>query len=404
MYMRREWQRTLLVSGLLALPFVISSWNALFAPNAQWITPTGCYFGLDFVNFWSAGRLAVEGLVTQGYDPAAYKAILAQWFAPLNFTNLSYPPSLLVLLAPLSLLPYFAAYALWQIMGASAFVYAAIGRKLQRSDAHLVAALLIAPVLYSNFVFGQIALYMAALFVGALRALPARPVLAGVLFGLLTVKPQLGVLIPVFLLAIGAWRTIAAASVTALALFAVSALCFGLEPWHAYVTDTTRLQWSYIMAMNDFYAVHMMTPYAALWSVGVPIPQALQWQWIITAAIVVVTAIVARGSAPWPLKSAILAVGTVLAVPYSLAHDLAVPLVAIVWYLSTLEEKPSWPALMVVGALWMLPFPLSFILQIKGIPATQVLLAAVYAGLVIQAVRPKTQAAFDAKAPQTSAV
>ncbi len=380
--MRREWQIVLLVSGILALPFAISSWNALFAPNAQWVTPTGCYFGLDFVNFWSAGRLVLEGLVARGYDPEAYRALLSQWFAPLNFTNLSYPPSLLPLLAPLAMLPYLAAYSVWQLAGVTAFIHACLGRGPRRDDLPLIAALVIAPVLISNLVFGQIALFMCALFVGALRAMPSRPVVAGVLFGLMTVKPQLGVLVPFFLLATGSWRTIAAACVTAVTLFAVSALSFGLGPWHAYFTDTARLQWSYIMSMSDFYAVHMMTPYAAMWSVGVAIPEALKGQWLISAAIVLVTVLSARSKASWPLKSVILAIGTVLAVPYSLAHDLAVPLAALVWYLSSENAKPGWPQMLLVGALWMLPFPLSFILQIGHLPLTQVLLAALYVVLV----------------------
>ncbi len=227
----------------------------------------------------------------------------------------------------------------------------------------------------------------ASMFVGGLRAMPAHPVLAGVLFGLMTVKPQLGVLIPFFLLATGAWRTIAAACATAAILFAVSAVSFGLGPWHAYFTDTTRLQWSYIMSMSDFYAVHMMTPYAALWSIGVAIPEALKAQWLISAAIVLATVISARSQASWPLKSAILAIGTVLAVPYSLAHDLAIPFAALVWYLSSDDVKPGWPLMLLVGALWMLPFPLSFILQIGHLPLTQVLLAALYLVLIGKALK-----------------
>ena len=57
--------------------------------------------------------------------------------------------------------------------------------------------------------------------------------LAGILFGLLTYKPHLGVVVPFALLALGAWRTIAAATVTAILLIAASVAMFGLDAWRA---------------------------------------------------------------------------------------------------------------------------------------------------------------------------
>ncbi len=377
--MRRGVFVALVAAGLAALPFGLATWNALLAPGANGVTATGSHYGLDFVNFWSAGRLVIEGLVDQGYDPEAYKALLKTWFAPATtFTNLSYPPSLLPWLTPLAALPYGLAFALWLGLGTIAFVYACVGRWPQRADLPLTAALLISPVLISNLVFGQITLFVTLLFVAAMRMLPVRPVLAGILIGFMTLKPQLGVLLPLFLLAIGAWRTMFAAGVTALSLGAFSIALFGLGPWHAYLTDTAQLQWQYILAMNDFYAIHMTTPYAALWTLGVPVPLALKGQWLISAAIAVTTVLVARSRAEWPLKVAILGLGTVMAVPYLLAHDLALPLAALVWYWTARRDAPAAVELGLIGTLWMLPFPLTFLMQYWGIPATEMALAAVY--------------------------
>ena len=377
--MRREWLRVLGLAGLAALPFAYVTWRALLSPDANWVGPTGTHFGLDFVNFWSAGRLVLEGLVAQGYDPAAYKALLKGWFAPATvFTNLSYPPSLLPWLAPLAALPFYWAYAVWAVIGVAAFNLASLGRWPKRDDWQLSALLVMSPVVISNIVFGQIALIMTLLFVGAMRVLPTRPVLAGVMIGLLTMKPQLGVLLPVFLLATGAWRAMAAAAATAVALLAVSTAMFGVQPWLSYVFDTTKLQWSYILAMNDFFAIHMTTPYAALWTLGVPVQFALAGQWIVSGTIVVLTVLVARSSADWPLKVVVLALGSILAVPYSLAHDLAVPLAALVWYWDSRAEAPSRTELGLGGALWMLPFPLTFLLQANGLPVTEIVMLALY--------------------------
>lgn len=384
--MRRLPLTVFCIATALALPFALIAWHGFFAPDANGVMATGTHVGLDFVNFWSAGRLALEDLVTQGYDPASYKALLATWFAPATvFTNLSYPPSLLPWLAPFALLPFSVAYVLWALMGAAAFIWAALGHWPTRRDAPLVAVLLFAPVVVSNVIFGQIALIMGALFIGALRVLPTRPILAGVLFGLLTLKPQIAVLLPLFLIALGAWRTLAAMTATALALVLVSMALFGIEPWQAYLTDTAQLQWSYILAMDDFYAIHMTTPYAALWSLGTPTEFALAGQWLVSAAIVVATVIVTQSQAELPLKAVVLTLGSLMVVPYALAHDLAVPLAALIWYWRERRDAPSPIELTLGGLLWLLPFPLTFLLQHQGIPATQLMMLGLYAWLVATA-------------------
>ena len=80
---------------------------------------------------------------------------------------------------------------------------------------------------------GQASFFLAVLFVGGLAVLPRRPLLAGVLFGFLTVKPQLGLLLPAALLIMGEYRAFATASIAAGLLVALSLVLFGLGPWDA---------------------------------------------------------------------------------------------------------------------------------------------------------------------------
>jgi hypothetical protein len=65
--------------------------------------------------------------------------------------------------------------------------------------------------------------------IGIFAFLDRRPLLAGLLVGLLTIKPQLGVLIPVLLIASGRWRVFTVATVTALALAAAAVMLFGMQ-------------------------------------------------------------------------------------------------------------------------------------------------------------------------------
>src|SRR3546814_4826722 len=98
----------------------------------------------------------------------------------------------------------------------------------------LVVALLLAPASYINISGGQNGFLTGALLIGGLRLLGPKPILAGICFGLLTVKPQLGILLPFALLASRQWTAIVVASVTAALLVGASALLFGWESWQAY--------------------------------------------------------------------------------------------------------------------------------------------------------------------------
>ena len=62
------------------------------------------------------------------------------------------------------------------------------------------------PAVFINLGHGHNGFLTAALFGGALATLERRPLVAGMLFGLLAYKPQFGMLIPLVLLATGRWR------------------------------------------------------------------------------------------------------------------------------------------------------------------------------------------------------
>jgi len=384
--MRGAYLKALLAGALFALPAGIIVIANSFWPDAALFQPNGFYLGSDFLNYWTGGRLALEGRLDVVYDLARYNAVLRDWFAPeLRLMNFSYPPQALLLFMGIGAHPYLLALALWSLAGAIAFVAVALGRAPKRQDGPLVWALALAPVLWVNIVFGQFGLLLAALFVGALRALPVRPILAGVLIGMLTIKPQLGLLLPLMLVLLNAWRAFAAAAVTAIALLALSVAVFDFEPWQIYMADTMPFQWRFVEVMNGFYRFQMVTPYTALWFLGLPVGAALVVQGVISLAVAVATGAAVRSEACWPLKATVVAFGSTLMVPYVLAYDLAIPLAALVWYLRE-SEVPAGPlGLGLVGAVWALPFGLAILLQTQGLPVLPVVLVACYVWLVKQA-------------------
>src|SRR6516165_12782915 len=98
------------------------------------------------------------------------------------------------------------------------------------------------PATFVNIGHGQNGFFTAALLGGALHLLDRRPLIAGVLIGLLAYKPQFGMLIPIALIAAWRWNTIAAAIATIATLIAISFLTLGSGVWHAFADSTNFTQ------------------------------------------------------------------------------------------------------------------------------------------------------------------
>ena len=149
-----------------------------------------------------------------------------------------YPPSMLLLLWPLAWLPYALGYVLWIAIGVAASV-ATIG--VRHGGWPLGLLLAVAPSTLWTALCGQSTLLLAALILGGLLLSTRRPVVAGLLLGMATYKPQLGILVPVALVAAGQWRTATAALVTFIAIVVVTSLAFGVEIWFAWLTHLNSI-------------------------------------------------------------------------------------------------------------------------------------------------------------------
>ncbi|MGI4747618.1 MAG: glycosyltransferase family 87 protein [Janthinobacterium lividum] len=142
-----------------------------------------------------------------------------------------YHPAMMLLLWPLAYLPYDVGYVLWVGIGLVACCVAIAG---SRDGWPLALLVVVAPSTLWTALAGQSTLLLAALLIGGLLLSPRRPLLAGLLIGLATYKPQLGLLVPVALVAAGQWRTISAACATALCIVLFSILAFGVPVWLAW--------------------------------------------------------------------------------------------------------------------------------------------------------------------------
>jgi hypothetical protein len=314
-----------MVVAIFAIVFIF--WVGRSLPDL--VDPRGKPIGYDFMAFWSAARLALDGRPEAAFDGAAIAAVqhAAVPFLPNIWFPWHYPPIFLLVVVPLGMLPYPAALALF-VLGTAALWAALVRHILPDRRAWIVAAA--APAGLITLLDGQNALLTASLAGFALLWLDRRPLAAGILIGLLAVKPHLALLFPLALLAEGRWRSIAAAAATVLALAAASLLAFGWDIWAVFLHHLPLTQ-----AMADAGAVPwgtMPSPYVFALSLGAPVAVAslLQGAAALFAAICV-WLVWRRRNAPFEAKAATLVAGSLLVSPYLFYYDLTWAALAIAW-------------------------------------------------------------------------
>jgi arabinofuranan 3-O-arabinosyltransferase len=285
----------------------------------------------DFVNVWAAGRLVLDSDPAAAYDWPLHKAaeVRAVGHDFANYYGWHYPPPFLFVAAALATLPYLVAALVW--LAATLAVYAATLGGILRSRAGIFLALGFPAALW-NVTAGQNGFLTAALIGGTLGLLERHPALAGLCLGLLSYKPQFGLLFPIMLLADRRWFTIVVAALVAGALAAASWLAFGSAAWEAF------LHWMPItgrVVLGEGAAdwSRLQSPFGLMRAHGAG--EALAWTAQFVGAFIVAAALILlwRSRAPYEIKAAGLAVGALLATPYIYMYDLVALAVAVAFLL-----------------------------------------------------------------------
>jgi len=285
-------------------------------------------FGDDFIDFWGAARLALSGQVGLPYDWMAFhrfhEALVG---APLEFYHYSYPPSGTLMWLPFGLVPYPWALAPWLVIGVL-LVWLVVRAELPGWDGLLLT--LAAPAVLVNAMGGQNGPYSAALLCGGLMLLPRRPVLAGVVIGLLAYKPHLGLLVPFALAAAGQGRAFVSAAVTVAAVIGISLLAFGPEPWLQYRENADILR--VVILENGAHVWHRMVSVfvtGRTWGASEAIAYGAQ---AVFAGVALVTVVVGwRRLRDWRARAVVLVIGTLFAVPYLNDYDLVIAVPVAAW-------------------------------------------------------------------------
>jgi hypothetical protein len=286
-------------------------------------------FGDSFA-LWSFGRFLAAHPAVAIYDPAALRsAQLALGMDPGASYPFPYPPSFLLVVWPLGQLPGWLACAVLVVVSLPLYFCATLGASWRWPA--LIAAV-VAPTTTIAIVSGQTGFLAGALLAGGLRIAARRPVAGGVLFGLLTYKPQLGLLVPVALVAAKLWRALAGAVVTAILLVGLTSLLFGAAIWPSWAASLPGFSRQFTAESGEI--MHLMpTILVALLQLGVPPNPAQVAQWAGAAGAAVIVWNLFR-SGPHELAGAGLLVATFLATPYAFIYDMPLVTTAVIWFVA----------------------------------------------------------------------
>ena len=363
---------SLILLGICTL--AIAGWIAV---SDGLIDRNGKPLGTDFSNVYAAGSLTWQGRPAEAYQPALQHAEEQAVFSgrEVPFYGWLYPPFFFSVAFLVASLPYAWGLAIWLAASLAAYL-AAMRAILPRPETLLIAAAF--PAVFINIGHGQNGFLTAALLGGALHWLDRRPWLAGVLIGLLSYKPQFGVLIPVALLAGGRWSTIGAAVATIAALLAVSFVTLGGGVWHAFADSMTFTQ-TVVLEQGGIGWEKIQSVFSAMrmWGAGVHLAYAVQ----IALALMLASSLawLWQSNAEFELKASALATASLLATPYVLDYDLVALAVGIVFFVRHgLSRGFRTFEISLLAAAWIAPLLSRGVAGATGVPLGLVVLLAFY--------------------------
>ena len=229
-----------LAAGFLLLAFGVAVAIAILVVRKQWhdgpyqvSSDTRGMPEADYSSLWAVGKLAAAGHAESAYDGPGFAAWRQEVFGPgLERLDWLYPPPMIAMGAAAALLPLLPGYFLWLLLTSGLAIWALRGAGLRWS---VVLFGLFGPPTWRGMLLGQFAPLAAALTVAGLLRAGQAPIRAGLMVAFVTLKPQLGCLIPIVWLARRRWTALAAVLAGTLAIVVVSTAMLGTEIWAAFL-------------------------------------------------------------------------------------------------------------------------------------------------------------------------
>ena len=382
--------RTFMITLAMVLPVLAIGWLAL---SRAGIDPAGHPIGTDYLSFWTAARFAASGEPQAAYDIAAHHgAQIAQAGLDPGYAAFFYPPAFLLALLPFGLLGYFPSLILW--LGVTFTAYLRTIRAWAGGWGGALPAVIAYPAVLLNAGQGQNGFLTAALFGGGALLIERRPWLGGALLGALVIKPHLALVIPFALLFRGAWKSIAAAAISAFAICLASLLLFGTEAWEGFFLGSALARETLESGLVD--PAKMQSLFAGLRLWGAPLGVAYGLQLLLFLGVLAALALVARSGADNRAQGAAMAAGALVSTPFLLDYDLTLAAIPLAWLFVEARRTGflAWEKL-VLAAAFILPLVSRTLASSLGLPLAPLVLAALFLLVVRRARSEHRHSAVD---------
>ena len=376
--------------------FAILCANAVYlvrAMIATWLsadpaiaTDWGFIRGNDFVAFWSAADMAVRGEPESAYDVTAIQAAERKLIGVENWGVLPwlYPPTYLLLMLPFGHMSYFPALALWQTLPLIGLMLVMSRFGLPRLLYWLIP---LSASVVQTIVAGQNSLLVTLLLAGGLLSLERHPKIAGVLFALVTFKPQLALLVGPALIIGGHWRTLGAMVAALAVLVGISLAVFGTGSWLAFFQNLSFAQDQ--LGQGGLPWRRMPTVFVAARMSGLAVTSAQLVQGVVALGAVAGVAWAWWHRVPFNLRAALLVAAILLTTPYAYEYDQVILLLSIAWLILEAQREPlKHFEIAAMVLVWLLPswWMLALAREI-GVTLGLVILLAFYGTILNRAVR-----------------
>ncbi|MCO5398525.1 glycosyltransferase family 87 protein [Ralstonia soli] len=276
--------------------------------------------GWDFAAYWSASRIALEHGPASAYDWNLLRLTEAKLLPPGIFGPFAYPPTFLLLIWPIGKLSLGIALSAFSVCGTALYL-SALRQILSPFKMLWVIPALAFPGLWVAIFAGQNSLITLAAAGAALVLLRRNALVAGACIAMLCIKPQLGVLFPLFLLCTRQWAAIASAALFSLLYFGLTWFAFGANTFVACLQSIGMFRESIV---ENGIAIMRGAPtiFAMLRVSGYTLPTAYLAHATVSLVVIATCAWLWRTRTRFELQAAAFVVATLLLQPYLIYYDL----------------------------------------------------------------------------------
>lgn len=374
----------LLIVGLVFFAFMNFVGSSFV--NGHFLDSINLVLGRDFLNFYHYGIAAWEDNPSKYYDVDYYDTVLNNFFGGHDYTfqQWSYPPHYMLIAAPLALVNYYVALFIFTV--ASIIIYwkyiiSGFDQPSYRS------ALWYTPLLLLFAICGQLSALIAVIFVIVFHQMDKRPFIAGLLIAILTVKPQVGLLFPFFLIITGRWTVFLGAAVGTIAFIGLSILIHGAEPWITYIEIGAPAQSQVLLNLPEITAGLMPTAFVNFYNAGLSFTAATIIQVIIAVASFITMIYVCKKTNDKFLQYAIFLSCTFLLTPYLMMYDMLI----LVWVFMTMAARYKMSKLITVNYICFMLLPIiGIIFALLHIPGSFLALVGLALWVTTEALKSKS--------------